>query len=327
MKIVNVSAPVSPDMVWEIERVYLKTLEYANYSLRSVLLGRLSPRLGGTFILAKAGHRIVGAAAVLYHRIFPRNAILGPIVVEERYRHQGIGQKLIRESIEYLTARGCRAIYLGVNRENPAVGLYQKMGFDEHRGIVMRRMLEPEEAICKFSEENPGRTEVRALDWGDFVSTSLLSIHPSAMHTFDLVNGIVSSRYAPPTRFLTVFPEMMGRIERDGGCASVLADREETVVGIAQTQKVYPHGETQVGRLDFFVRDECLDDTDRLVSEHIEQASRSGFKKLLCAVLECDGVKRRVVRRMGGRVIARLSSSFVINGESRTVLFHELKGT
>jgi ribosomal protein S18 acetylase RimI-like enzyme len=45
-------------------------------------------------------------------------------------RHEGIGRRLLIDLIEASIAQGYRALSLSVNRENPARGLYESVGFE-----------------------------------------------------------------------------------------------------------------------------------------------------------------------------------------------------
>jgi GNAT superfamily N-acetyltransferase len=52
------------------------------------------------------------------------------IAVIASRRHDGIGRRLLIDLIEASIAQGYRALSLSVNRENPARGLYESVGFE-----------------------------------------------------------------------------------------------------------------------------------------------------------------------------------------------------
>jgi ribosomal protein S18 acetylase RimI-like enzyme len=52
------------------------------------------------------------------------------ISLYKEYRNQGIGTELMRQMLELLKAKGYKKASLGVNKENYAVRMYQKVGFE-----------------------------------------------------------------------------------------------------------------------------------------------------------------------------------------------------
>lgn len=84
------------------------------------------------------------APANLEKYVSPIEYELRPIVVSEKWRGQGIAQKLIKELIDDAARRGYKIVYLHVESSNTvALQCYEKMGFNivgKDRGrIVMAR--------------------------------------------------------------------------------------------------------------------------------------------------------------------------------------------
>jgi len=71
---------------------------------------------------------------------------LGQLFVDNKLRGQGIGTELVEGLIEE-AARTGRAVTLGVVKTNPAMRLYERLGFrtthDDDRKFYMRRDLRP----------------------------------------------------------------------------------------------------------------------------------------------------------------------------------------
>src|SRR5215467_10929048 len=71
---------------------------------------------------------------------------LGQLFVEKALRGQGIGTELVKGLIEEAASTG-RAVTLGVVKTNPALRLYERLGFrtthDDERKFYMRRDLRP----------------------------------------------------------------------------------------------------------------------------------------------------------------------------------------
>jgi len=129
IEVCRVTAPAAPEAAWEVESLLLKIFEYGDYSFRSALLGEYSKTLNCTFFLAKHKGKMIGAAGCLYTHKNPAIAIVGPVGVTAEYRGNGIGTKLVTSLIKHLELRGCRAVYLGVLDDNPAVNFFRGLGF------------------------------------------------------------------------------------------------------------------------------------------------------------------------------------------------------
>lgn len=63
--------------------------------------------------------------------------LIGNLVVDERFRNQGVGESLLRESIEYSRGQGVVELHVWTGFDNePAIGLYEKLGFRK-RALLM----------------------------------------------------------------------------------------------------------------------------------------------------------------------------------------------
>ena len=63
------------------------------------------------------------------------------LAVRSPFRHQGLGARLLRALLEQAGEQGIRRISLSVEHENPALALYQRLGF--HRVERVGRSLDP----------------------------------------------------------------------------------------------------------------------------------------------------------------------------------------
>lgn len=85
------------------------------------------PYLGGFVLQAMMGDKVVGILVMNRTNMggfIPEN-VLVYIATDSAYRGQGIGKRLMEEAIA--TAKGDIALH--VEKDNPAKGLYEKMGF------------------------------------------------------------------------------------------------------------------------------------------------------------------------------------------------------
>lgn len=104
---------------------------FTKYCLSRRQLQYLQRRPSAIFLVAEQGQRIVGEGICLIRRM--RNGITGRIyslAVDQSFRRQKIGQKLLTEMLRELDSRGARRVYLEVEKSNTAaIELYQRNGF------------------------------------------------------------------------------------------------------------------------------------------------------------------------------------------------------
>lgn len=323
----SVTAPLGREAAWEIESFLLKIFEYGDYSFRSALSGEYSKTLNCTVFAAKHKGALIGAAGCLYGRLNPAVAIVGPVGVAAEHRRNGIGRRLVESLIEHLKTRGCMAAYLGVSRDNPAGRLYEAIGFKKYHGIVMRYPMCPEGL---FEREYFGKcadVKIRRAAWGDFPGFQSLISFPCRMFTVDFRRGIFSSKYVEPTRFLSVFPEMMKASAINGGFTNVLAaGSEERVVGYANVNRLAGKARRHVVELDFYVHDNFIEHAELLVDTTVKEAIPSTARQLNCYCLDCDKIKRSVIESLGGVEAAAPAENAVLDGVYHDILVYKLKG-
>jgi len=325
VEVCQVAAPLTPDAAWKVESLLLKIFEYGDYSLRSALLGEYSETLNCTFFLAEYKGELVGAAACLYAHRNPTIAIVGPVGVDSDYRGNGIGTKLVRSLIKHLRLQRCMVAYLGVSANTPSASLYERLGFKRYQGIVMRLLLTSRAEFERGYFTKCTDVRVRRAVWGDFPAIQALVSFPCQMYTVDIRRGIFSSRYVEPTKFLSVFPAMMRTFAKHGGFAKVLvANGDQTVVGVAHINRLPSKTQKHMAELDFFVHDNFTSEARRLLHASMKQASDLSVEKIHCCCLRCDHLKRQVIEELEGKQIAVLPGNVFIDGKYEDVLVHQL---
>jgi GNAT superfamily N-acetyltransferase/RimJ/RimL family protein N-acetyltransferase len=322
----KVTAPLGPEAVWQIESLLLKVFEYGDYSFRSALSGQYHKTLNCTFFLAKHNGSLVGAAGCLHSHSKPAFAIVGPVCVDTSFRSRGIGTRLVESLMECLKLQGCAAVNLGVSQDSPAVNFYKRLGFNIYKGIVMRHLFCSEKGFEGFFSRN-NHTQIRRADWGDFPSVQVLASTPADLYTFDFKRGIFSAKYLEPTRFLSLFPEMMRSFTKYGGFANVLiSGREETIVGITHINKLPGAAQRHIAELDFFVHDNFIDRALSLVKQTIEESASLSIKSINCYCLACDHRKKEIFTSAGAVQIATLPDNVRIKGNLVDVLVYQIRG-
>jgi ribosomal protein S18 acetylase RimI-like enzyme len=101
------------------------------------------PQLGVVFVIEDAGASIGYAlCAFAFDLEFGgREAWLTELFVGDDSRGRGIGTAALQDMQRELRARGIKALHLQVRPENPAVALYERLGFSRVPRLVMTRRL------------------------------------------------------------------------------------------------------------------------------------------------------------------------------------------
>ena len=324
IEIQQVTAPLPWEFAWQIESFLLEIFEYGDYSFRSALRGEYAAGLCHVFFLALQNNRIIAAAGCLYSRRNHQIAILGPVAVAENFRRKGIASTLLERVIDHLICRDCQALYLAAPENNPARKLYRKIGFEKYHGIVMRRLLSDKPNFTDVYFNKSLATNIRPVNWGDFPAVAALMVEPCSMYSFDFREGLFSSRYVEPNRFLPVFPRMMKKMVRHSGWAEVLvAGGQENVVGIAHIARSSGEPRRHVAVLDFFIHDHFISMTTSLLEKIFQNITRLEVAKVNCHVPESDEIKRKAVEALDGKTIAILPKNVLIGGKYEDVLVYE----
>lgn len=328
VRICRLAAPLDAKTAWKVESLLVRIFERGDYSFRSALSGKYSGTLSCTVFLAELRGRVVGAAICLYANRNPAIGLVGPVGVAHERRGRGIGKRLMTSLIDYAAAKGCAALYLGISGNGAAQRLYRSLGFQQYKGIVMRRLMRPEQQFdAQYFAKNPD-VRVRKAVWGDFAPVQALLSCPCDMYTFDGRRGVFSSKYVEPTRFLSVFPEMMSKSAEYGGLINVLAaGAGENVVGYAAVCVSLTSAARHVAELDFFVHDNFVEQAERLVRTTLADGVAPNVEIVNCRCLGCDSLKQNVIEALGGRQVAALPRNVKLGDTYEDLLVYQLEGS
>lgn len=101
-------------------------------------------RSGSAFMIAaKDGKKVIGMATLVLFRIpVGWRARVEDVVVDENYRGQGLGEKILKELVKLARRKKAPRIDLTSNpKREGAIKLYKKMGFEEADTNVYRLKL------------------------------------------------------------------------------------------------------------------------------------------------------------------------------------------
>lgn len=91
--------------------------------------GKWGPVLWQASLAAEVGPAIAAAVIVVEDNAHGYQPLLAFAMTHPVWQRRGIGQRLIEESVARLDAQGLRELHLAVTRDNPAIRLYQRLGF------------------------------------------------------------------------------------------------------------------------------------------------------------------------------------------------------
>lgn len=114
---------------------------------RAALLGLLrDPTLGRVWLIA-AGEATVGYIVLTLGyslEFLGRDAFIDEFYVQEAYRGQGIGRRILEQVEKAARALGVRAIHLeAVRRNEAAQQFYRKLGFKDREHYLMTKWIDP----------------------------------------------------------------------------------------------------------------------------------------------------------------------------------------
>jgi len=114
--------PVAYSAILSKEQLhYMLDMFYSGASLRDQM------KNGHTFLMAEYNGEVAGFAA--YNQLAPSVFKLQKLYVLPMAQKTGAGKILLNEVIERIKKEGAQKLQLNVNRNNKAIGFYEKMGF------------------------------------------------------------------------------------------------------------------------------------------------------------------------------------------------------
>jgi len=127
--------PATPDDAAAIARLAMQlgyTVTAGDVSRRLAALARLPDH--AVYVAAVPGEEVVGWVHLYVDHSLLHNPLvaLGGIIVDEAYRGQGIGRRLMEQAETWGRARGCTAVYLKTNViRHEAHAFYESLGYQK----------------------------------------------------------------------------------------------------------------------------------------------------------------------------------------------------
>ena len=111
--------------------------------LRGLRLILENPAMGRLFVL-RDGERVLGMANALITVSTAEGArvlLLEDVIVRAEQRGNGLGKRLVEHVLDWAGSQGLKRVTLLADRENAAaLDFYRRLGFDDSRMRVMRKL-------------------------------------------------------------------------------------------------------------------------------------------------------------------------------------------
>lgn len=102
-----------------------------------------NPSAGRVWLIA-ADSEIIGYIVMSFDYSLEyrgKNAWVDEFYIRSSHRSQGIGAKALDFFLEQARELRVKAVHLGVNHGNPAIGLYRRQGFEDRQLYLMTRWI------------------------------------------------------------------------------------------------------------------------------------------------------------------------------------------
>ncbi|MFO7698658.1 MAG: GNAT family N-acetyltransferase [Anaerolineae bacterium] len=263
------------------------------------LWGRLAETSQDFYFLGRIASQHVGGVWYQVSRRTPEVGAFGYTFSDPAHRNKGISYLLCAAAVEHFRDRGGLCLYLGTS--NPtAHRVYEKCGFRDYNGRVMRYVAPPNEHEALDSQlfGHCGPALIRLVEWGDAGMMNALYAAPYPW----LIRDYGLRSFSHPAVLQTrchIFPEIMLRIETENGACLALENPRHRIVGAAILTRGDPRVEQDVGTVDFIVQPGYMAQAPQLVSALIETADSRGCRKVQAHFASCDQDKKQVAKRAG----------------------------
>lgn len=285
--------------------------------LKRCLQGRFAATGLDPLFLGRVDGRIAGDVGCQVSRDSPEVGSLGWVFTDPAQRGKGISSHLTQLAVQWFQDRGGVCMLLGTG--NPiAHHVYEKYGFRDYNGHVMRR-LSPGVEEEGFERRLFARAEpagVRPAVWSDVSRVAALYAAPHPWLVQDYQEDLITHPSLTKLRYFSIFPALMLRAERPGGSVQVLETSRKRIVGLAALLPEPAPFQEHVGRLDFLIRPEFLDQGQELLAAVLNQAGQGGIRIVEARFASCDEAKVKLARESGFRKTARFPGRFRIGSES-----------
>lgn len=281
--------------------------------LSRCLHGKFSATGVDCFWLGRIAGQLVGGVGCQIAAATGEVGSLGWVFTEPAHRGKGISSALTNLALTWFRDQGGVCMHLGT--ANPTANhVYQKQGFHDYHGNVMRYLCPGQEPagfeatfLCNQSD-----AVVRPATWGDASRVAMLYALPHPWFVKDYGERIFSHPTLKPQRYFSIFTSLMLRAEQQQGAVYVLENGANRVVGAANLLPVDGTAQAHLGSLDFLVYPTYREAAEQLIMDVLADASQRGMQTVQTWLAACDHEKQAMARQAGFRRQAVLPAQFNI---------------
>lgn len=285
------------------------------YLTRS-LAGQFAEHANDRYYFVVIGERIVAATWVGCSWNRPEIGALGFVCTDPDFRRRGIATALTQRACADFEATGGKALYLATG--NPtAEYIYQRAGFREYNGHVMRRI----SSDCCAAEVDEWlfgpapQKHVRSAHWGDLARVAALYTRPHPWLIKDYREGIYSHLQLPFGRCNSILTAMMLRATQPGACLLVLENPAGGILGTASVTTLHGQAQAATAELEVFLAPQHAADAPLLLGEVKDRVCQGHLERLLAWVAACDRDRMSLLKEAGFVKQADLPGQLIVGDQ------------
>lgn len=310
--------PLASDVRNEIVSLLRTEWVRTDFNWLEAMHGDYSDGLAMTTVVARLESSPVATATIIFAQSSPEVAILANVLTRRRFRGRGIGSHVVEAAIAEAASAGCRLCLLGTQAKES--NLYSQLGFEWHRGVIMRRPLVHDdswEAECFRAGQD---VIVRPAAWKDWPALTHFSVQSSGCYVLDYPRGLASGRCDEIERCASTFPLLMDSVQASGGDIYALAtpDRRR-VLGFGSVTSGAGPLRRHTAIVELALHDNYAQHAGDLLKRLLQRCSERGVERSYAYVVDVDARKRQWFLDAGFQLAAALPEAVQIDGQASNV--------
>jgi GNAT superfamily N-acetyltransferase len=276
-------------------------------------------------LVARIQDEDLATASICYPIQDPEVCVIEDVMSLPAVRGRGIAARLTTTALEIAFNAGCKVAYLG-NAPTSRPSVYSNCGFVRTHGAVMRCPAQGQE-VCEsvfFAREQA--LSVRNTNWGDLPGVACLMDQELETTLLNFRHGLVSPKFAAPTRCVSNFTSVWYDTKAQGGAmVSLIGARPYRVLGFGSLVPGAAPAMNRYASLDIAFHDHYEAAGAQLIIELEKEARARGLTKLLAHAALRDKSKWARFREQGFKQTGLLQGLLVGNNSAVDVGILEKK--
>lgn len=232
-------------------------------------------------LIAKFQGEESATASVCYPLHDPEVCVIEDVMTLPAVRGRGIAAHLTTRALELAFKAGCKVAYLG-NAPTTRPSVYNKCGFVRTHGAVMRSSATGHEDCESEFFAREQSVSVRATNWGDLPGLACLMDQELQTTLLNFRHGLVSPKFAAPTRCVSNFTSVWYDQKAQGGLmVSLIGAKPYRVLGFGCLVPGPAPAMNHCANLEIAFHDHYEKDADQLIVALEKEARSRRLTKLL----------------------------------------------